>query len=58
MATLIRTMDWSRTPLGAFDRWPQSLLTTVSLAQASNSPISLVWGRGHTQIYNDGYWPI
>jgi PAS domain-containing protein len=26
--------------------------------QASNSPISLVWGAGHVQIYNDGYWPI
>jgi hypothetical protein len=40
------------------DSWPQSLRTTVSLAQASNSPISLVWGQGHVQIYNDGYWPI
>ncbi|HEV3214586.1 MAG TPA: PAS domain S-box protein [Vicinamibacterales bacterium] len=38
--------------------WPQSLRTTVSLVQASNSPISLVWGHGHVQIYNDGYWPI
>jgi hypothetical protein len=35
-----------------------ALRTTVSLVQASNSPISLVWGPGHVQIYNDGYWPI
>lgn len=26
--------------------------------QASNSPISLAWGPGHVQIYNDGYSPI
>lgn len=30
----------------------------VSLVVASNSPISVIWGPGHVQIYNDGYWPI
>ena len=58
MAKLIKSMDWSRTPLGPIESWPQSLRTVVSLAQASNSPISLAWGPYHTQIYNDGYWPI
>ena len=58
MAKLIRATDWSKTRLGPIDAWPQSLRTTVSLVQASNSPISLSWGRGHVQIYNDGYWPI
>nr|MBA2544364.1 hypothetical protein [Deltaproteobacteria bacterium] len=58
MALVIKAMDWSKTPLGPIESWPQSLRTTVSLAQASNSPISLVWGPGHVQIYNDGYWPI
>src|SRR5690349_12535908 len=58
MAKAIRGMDWSKTRLGPIASWPQSLRTTVSLVQASNSPISLVWGAGHVQIYNDGYWPI
>src|SRR5437016_8980107 len=58
MAKLIKTKDWSGTPLGPIDTWPQSLRTVVSLVQASNSPISLAWGAGHVQIYNDGYWPI
>ncbi len=58
MAKLIKTKDWSATPLGPISDWPQSLRTVVSLAQASNSPISLIWGPGHVQIYNDGYWPI
>jgi signal transduction histidine kinase len=58
MAKLIKAKDWSQTPLGPIESWPQSLRTTVSLAQASNSPISLAWGEGNVQIYNDGYWPI
>jgi PAS domain S-box-containing protein len=58
MSRVVRSMDWSRTPLGAIDTWPASLRTTVSLALSSNFPISLAWGPQHTQIYNDGYWPI
>ena len=40
MAKLIKSKDWSKTPLGPIEAWPQSLRTTVSLVQASNSPIS------------------
>lgn len=58
MGTLIRSMDWARTPLGHIDHWPQSLRTSVSLCISSNFPISLAWGPRHVQIYNDGYWPI
>ncbi|HYO51486.1 ATP-binding protein [Archangium sp.] len=58
MGKLIRAMDWSKTPLGPVESWPQSLRTTVSLCVASNFPISVAWGPQHIQIYNDGYWPI
>src|SRR6267142_3028187 len=58
MGQLVRSMDWSRTPLGRISFWPQSLRTTVSLGLASNFPISLAWGPKNIQIYNDGYWPI
>jgi hypothetical protein len=58
MGKVIRSMDWSRTPLGPMERWPQSLRTTVGLVLSSNFPISLVWGPGFVQLYNDGYWPI
>src|SRR3989454_6028511 len=57
MSKLIRSMDWTKTPLGPIESWPQSLRTTVSLCLASNFPISLAWGPRHVQIYNDGYWP-
>jgi signal transduction histidine kinase len=55
MARLIGETDWSRTPLGPIDAWPQSLRTTVSLCLASNFPINIIWGPEHCQIYNDGY---
>jgi GAF domain-containing protein len=55
MATLIRSRDWSATPLGPIYDWPQSLRTTVSLCLGSNFPINIIWGSQHTQIYNDGY---
>jgi signal transduction histidine kinase len=58
MGELIRSTDWTKTPLGPIESWPQSLRTTVSLCLASNFPISLAWGPKHVQIYNDGYWPI
>ena len=34
MGKLIRSMDWSRNPLGPIESWPQSLRTTVSLCLA------------------------
>ena len=58
MGKLVLAKDWSCTPLGPIAAWPQSLRTSVSLCLASNFPISIAWGDQHTQIYNDGYWPI
>ncbi len=58
MGALIRSKDWSATPLGPIESWPQSLRTAVSICLNSNFPISLAWGPERIQIYNDGYWPI
>ncbi|MBD2463607.1 response regulator [Oscillatoria sp. FACHB-1407] len=58
MGKLIRSMDWSQTPLGPIEGWSPSLRTTVNLCLASNFPINIIWGPGRVQIYNDGYWPI
>jgi len=55
MTEMIHQTDWSQTPLGPIENWPQSLRTTVSLCLASNFPINIIWGPEHTQIYNDGY---
>ena len=58
MGALIRSMDWSQTPLGPFEVWPQSLRTTVSLCLSSTFPILIAWGPERVQIYNDSYRPI
>ncbi len=58
MGKLIRSKDWSKTPLGSPDTWPQSLRTAISICIASNFPICISWGLHRVQIYNDGYWPI
>jgi len=55
MGQLIRTLDWSQTPLGPIAAWPQSLRTTVNLCLASDLPICIIWGRELVQLYNDGY---
>ncbi len=55
MGELIRSKDWSATPLGAIETWPPSLRTSVSLCLGSNFPVNLIWGPHHIQIYNDGY---
>ena len=55
MGDVVRAKDWSSTPLGPIKSWAQSLRTAVSLCLSSNFPINIIWGREHTQIYNDGY---
>ena len=58
MGALIRAMDWSATPLGPLQDWPQSLRTSVSLCLSSTFPILVAWGPDDIQIYNDAYRPI
>ncbi len=58
MASLIRAMDWSRTPLGPVEAWPQSLRTAVSLCLGSRHPIVLWWGPERSMFYNDAYRPM
>jgi PAS domain S-box-containing protein len=55
MGNLIRSMDWSATPLGPVEGWTQSLRTTVSICLASDLPICVIWGPDLVQLYNDAY---
>jgi len=55
---LIRALDWSATPLGRPETWPQSLKTTVSLLLNSRYPMFVFWGPQLVKIYNDAYRPI
>jgi PAS domain-containing protein len=55
MASLIRSFDWSSTPLGSIARWPESLKTTTGFLVRSPVPIVLLWGADGVMIYNDAY---
>jgi len=57
MGALIRAADWSQTPLGTPDKWPQSLRITVNLLLGSRFPMFLWWGPQLIQFYNDAYRP-
>ncbi|HKV59552.1 MAG TPA: histidine kinase dimerization/phospho-acceptor domain-containing protein, partial [Ktedonobacteraceae bacterium] len=55
MGALMRSIDWSTTPLGAVEHWPQSLRTAVSICLASYFPMLIWWGPGLVKLYNDAY---
>jgi PAS domain S-box-containing protein len=57
MGNLIRTKDWSRTPVGPIESWPQSLRTTLSIILNSKFPMFLWWGPELICFYNDAYRP-
>ena len=44
MGERMRALDWSRTPLGPPEGWPQGLRSTVGICLSSGFPIALYWG--------------
>jgi signal transduction histidine kinase len=57
MGARMRALDWSQTPLGPIERWPQSLRSAVSILLPSKAQICLFWGPDLVAIYNDAYRP-
>jgi PAS domain S-box-containing protein len=55
---LMRQKDWSLTPLGPVEHWPQSLRTIVPVMLASRFAMRVMWGREFIFLYNDNYRPI
>ncbi len=58
MGALMRTKDWSRTPLGPPEQWPQSLRVAVRIILLSRYPMFVWWGKELVNLYNDRYLPI
>ncbi|EGK86368.1 response regulator [Microcoleus vaginatus PCC 9802] len=58
MAMLMRSHDWSQTPLGAVETWPQSLKTAIRIILGSRYPMFVWWGQQMTKFYNDAYIPM
>jgi hypothetical protein len=55
MADLTRAFDWSTTPLGSIDCWPELLVSYVNTILASRHPMFLMWSDHLIQFYNDAY---
>jgi PAS domain S-box-containing protein len=56
--TLLRQIDWTRSPLGDPADWPGPLRTVLELMLHSNAAMFLVWGPERHFLYNDAYLPV
>ena len=55
MGALMRAHDWSSSPLGPPEGWPQSLRTAVRLMLNCGHPMYIWWGPDLLCFYNDAY---
>jgi len=57
VAQRIRRTDWSETPLGAVEHWPQRLKNALALCLDSKFATYVWWGDACTTLYNDAAIP-
>ena len=55
MGALMRAHDWSATPLGPIDTWPQSLRLALGICLNAQHPIGIYWGEQRRLLYNDAW---
>src|SRR5215475_1400465 len=58
IAALMRDFDWSRSPLGYPEFWPDTLKSAVATCLASRFPMVVWWGPELIMLYNDASQPI
>jgi Signal transduction histidine kinase len=58
MGARMRAHDWSGSPLGQPETWPQSLRTLVRLMLNARHAMFIAWGPALAFLYNDAYIPI
>ena len=51
----MRAFDWTVSPLGAPECWPQALKTATGILLTSKFPMFLAWGPELRFFYNDAY---
>src|SRR5580704_2017545 len=54
----MRSMDWSKTPIGDVETWSPALRMMVGFVLANRFPLLLWWGPRYCQLYNDAYRPV
>lgn len=55
---LMRSIDWSKNPLGPVREWPTTLRTTVGIMLASRFAMRILWGPELIFLHNDAYRPV
>ncbi len=58
MGAVMRSTNWSKTPLGALATWSPALRMMVKFLLANRFPQLLWWGPQFCSLYNDAYAPI
>src|SRR5580692_4628349 len=59
MARRFHEFDWSATPIGAAEFWPESWRNAVQIILDSSFPTALAIGREHLiYFYNDAFIPL
>jgi PAS domain S-box-containing protein len=58
IAKHVHRFDWSKTPLGPMERWPQSLRIAAGICLNSRFPMFIWWGPQLIYLYNEAHFPI
>ena len=58
LGQLLREFDWTKTPLGPPESWPQSLRMALRIMLTSRQPIWIGWGPELICFHNDPYKSI
>ena len=58
MRQRIRAFDWSSTPLGPMESWPEALKLALNISEHSAFPTAIYWGPDLRLLYNDAWAPI
>jgi signal transduction histidine kinase/DNA-binding response OmpR family regulator len=58
LGALMRSLDWTQSPLGTPESWPDALKMSVSICLNSRFPMVLWWGPEFAMLYNDAYRPM
>ena len=58
LGVLMRSHDWTQSPLRAPESWPDALKTAVSICLTSRFPMVLWGGPELAMLYNDAYRPM
>jgi len=51
----MRARDWTGSPLGPPERWPEALKTLVSVMLGSTQAMFVAWGEARAMLYNQAY---